>query len=396
MISFEDAYRLVLSQARHFGIESIPLREATGRVLYEEWFADRDLPPYDRVTMDGIAISYDGTESDRSIPIEGIAAAGDPQKRIQSNKACLEVMTGSILPMGTDTVIRYEDLSIEGDIATIKSSFNKGQNIHYKGEDRKNGDLLVSRGVKLSQAEIGIGSSIGKSDVSVSRLPKTMVISTGNELVDIDLIPLAHQIRKSNVYRIEATLKSKGLEVDTMHLQDNYDEIIPMLSKVLQEYDLIVLSGGVSKGKYDFIPEALEELGVEKLFHKVCQRPGKPFWFGHQKDACTVFAFPGNPVSSFMCTQVYLLDWLDVSLGLGAPVHPSAILQEDISFAKDLTYFMEVKLAYGDDGTVMAYPQKGNGSGDMVNLSLGDAFMKFPATGNLYLKGTAYPIYSYR
>ncbi len=397
MISFEDAYRVVLSHPGEFGVEPIPLKKAIGRVLREDWYADRDMPPYDRVTMDGIAIDFDAAIDGNQLPkIEGLAAAGDPKMTLKNETACLEVMTGSILPENTDTIIRYEDVTIEDGVARINESYRKGQNIHYKGEDRKQGDALVSSGTKLSPGEIGVGASIGKHQIIVSQLPKTIVISTGDELVDIDETPLEHQIRKSNVYRIAATLAKAGVEVDTAHLLDDYDEIINRLTQMVQTYDLIVLSGGVSMGKFDFIPLALEKLAVKKHFHRVRQRPGKPFWFGTHPAGCTVFAMPGNPVSSFMCTHVYLLDWLDRSLGLEPTRRPSAILLNDVSFPKPLTYFLEVKISFGENGQMVAQPQKGHGSGDLANLLKGDAFIKLPTDSTIFKKGESYPVFVYK
>ena len=395
MISFEEAYQIVLQHKKEFGSEYIPLQKGIGRVLRENWSADRDLPPYNRVTMDGIAVLYSGVQKNNPLKIEGVAAAGSPQMTLQNNAACLEVMTGSILPNNTDTVIRYEDLTVENGTATINLDFREGQNVHTKGSDRQQGDPLISEFTKLSPAEIGVGASIGKAEVLVSKLPSILIISTGDELVDINKQPLAHQIRKSNVYRIESTLKAIGVNVKTAHLNDNLEEIIAKLKTYINTFDVLILSGGVSKGKFDFLPEALKKVGVEKHFHKVAQRPGKPFWFGSHPDGCTVFALPGNPVSSFMCTQVYVLDWLNVSLGLPPITRPKAILTEDLTFKPDLDYFLVAKLSYSDDGKLLATPKAGNGSGDLANLVDGDCFVRL-VTGKIdFIKGEIFDCYFY-
>ena len=396
MISFDEAYQIVLQHKKDFGSEYIPLQKGIGRVLRENWSADRDLPPYNRVTMDGIAVLFNGVQKNTALKIEGVAAAGAPQMTLENNTNCLEVMTGSILPNNTDTVIRYEDLTIENGTATINVDFKQGQNIHTKGSDRQQGDPLISEFTKLSPAEIGVGASIGRAEVLVSKLPSILIISTGDELVDINQQPLAHQIRKSNVYRIESTLKAIGVKVETAHLNDDLDEIVNKLKDYINTFDVLILSGGVSKGKFDFLPEALAKVGVEKHFHKVAQRPGKPFWFGTHPDGCTVFALPGNPVSSFMCTHVYVLDWLNVSLGLPPITRPKAILTEDFTFKPDLDYFLVAKLSYADDGKLLATPKPGNGSGDLANLVDGDCFVRLTRGRNEFKCGEIFSGYIYR
>lgn len=397
MISLPEAYQIVQNHLRDFGTERIPLAKGIGRILREDWYSDRELPPYDRVTMDGIAVYYATASQLDKLPVAGVVAAGDPQTKLENPAHCVEIMTGAMLPVGCNTVIRYEDVTIEDNVARIHAPYRQGQNIHRQGEDRAAGALLVSSGTLLSASEIGVGASIGKPEIEVSQLPKTLIISTGNELVEIDQQPEPHQIRRSNVYRLQASLQHLGVSVDTAHLVDDEDIIVRKMKRYLQEYDLLILSGGVSKGKFDFLPTALDRLGVTKLFHRVAQRPGKPFWFGeHTTHGTTVFALPGNPVSSFMCTQVYLLDWLRTSMGLALPDRPYGILQSDVTFKPDLTYFLEVKVVYDQAGLIFAYPKQGHGSGDLANLLHGDAFIRLDRGQEQYAAGTAHQLYFYR
>ena len=351
-----------------------------GRILQEDLVADRDFPPYHRVTMDGIAINYEGYEQGhRQFSIEGVAAAGAAKMTLQSNQGCFEVMTGSILPENTDTVIRYEDLLISNGAAGIEVPLvKKGQNVHYKGEDRLKGSVVVKKGRRLSAAEIGVAATIGKSMIEVSKNPSAIIISTGDELVEIDQQPLPHQIRRSNVHRLQATLSDLGLPTETHHIKDDMEEILQKLSEFIDRFDVLVLSGGVSKGKFDFLPEALNNLGVKKLFHKIKQRPGKPFWFGEAPNGTLVFALPGNPVSSFLCTHRYVIPWLEQSLGLPASQLPTAILQRDHHFKPDLTYFLQVRVSYDAEGSILATPVEGHGSGDLANLVDADAFLQLP------------------
>ena len=397
MIDVKDALDIINAHLGAYGTETIPLSESIGRILKEEWHTDRPLPPYDRVTMDGIAIEYtDFEQGKRTYPIENIAAAGDPQKEKKKAGTCLEVMTGAIMPLACDTVIRYEDLTINDSSATINAEgVRQAQNVHFLGSDRRMGDHVAKDNTLISSAEIGLGASIGKSMVTVAKLPKAIVISTGNELVPIDHNPLAHQIRKSNIYRISTVLKSLGVNCDAAHLDDDKEEIKTKMATYLTDYDIVLLSGGVSKGKFDFLPQVLDELGAEKLFHKIAQRPGKPFWFG-RRGACTIFAFPGNPVSSFVCMHRYFIEWLSNSLGAPLKKPMNAILADDVHFKPDLTYFLEVKISSNQEGSLLATPQKGNGSGDLANLVDADAIIELPKGRDLYKKGEVYPTFFYR
>lgn len=399
MISVDQALQILKEHAVDFGTETIPLQASMHRVLKEALRTDRPLPPYDRVTMDGIAIQYDRYQAgQRSFPIAGIAAAGMPQKHLDDGTQCLEVMTGSIMPTGLDTVIQYEHMEIKDGVAHLMDKPVKAQqNIHFKGEDRRQGELVADMHQKISAAEIGLAASVGKANIKVAMLPKIMVISTGDELVEIDQQPLAHQIRRSNVHRIHTTLKAYGIEADTCHLLDDKQQIIARLTEFVQHYDVIMLSGGVSKGKFDFLPEALRAVGVQQLFHRIKQKPGKPFWFGQVPEGgCTVFGFPGNPISSFLCFHRYFKVWLDWSLYGKIATPPHAMLTADVSFKRDLTYFLEVSLSYTAEAKVLALPKKGNGSGDLANLVEADAFMELPRGKDLFKAGEIYPVYVYR
>ena len=301
-----------------------------------------------------------------------------------------------MLPLNADTVIRYEDLEIKNGRASILiDEIKHQQNIHRQGTDRAAGTLIVPKGCKISAAEIGVAATVGKADLLVSKMPRVAIISTGDELVEVSEKPLAHQIRKSNVHNLAAMAGQWGIAADLFHLLDEKEAIRTILSKVLKEYDALLMSGGVSMGKLDFLPEVLEELGVQKLFHKVSQRPGKPFWFGRTEGAF-VFAFPGNPVSSFMCLNRYFRPWLKASLGLPAFAARYAVLGKDFFFRPDLTYFLQVKLESGKDGKWIAMPLEGKGSGDLANLVETDAFMELPKGRKEFKKGEVFPVFVYR
>lgn len=398
MLPTYAATTLILQHAADFGTETIHLPDAVGRVLAEPLIADRDFPPFDRVTMDGIAIDYEAfAKGRRDFPVEGLQAAGAARLTLHNKTHCLEVMTGAMLPKGTDTVIRYEDVVIDSGLAKVQlDEIKQGQNLHYQGSDRRQGEVIVHPNKILSPAEIGVAATVGKAQVLVKKLPRVVVISTGDEIVGIEETPLAHQIRSSNALALQSLLVKWGIRADRVHLIDNEELIIKELRNCLRDFDVLLLSGGVSEGKLDFVPKALATLGVEQIFHKVRQRPGKPFWFGKVPNGATVFALPGNPVSAFLCTVRYVEPWLRQCLGLAAMEEQFAILTEDITFKPDLTYFLQVQLSIDEQGRLLAKPLEGGGSGDLANLVEADGFLELPTGKDWYKKGEVFRFWGYR
>lgn len=388
MITYKEAYNSVMKNTTSWGLETVHITASTNRILATDVFADRDFPPFHRATKDGIAINFKAIQKgETTFPIEGIASAGSPQLALKNSQNCIEIMTGAVLPENTDTVIMYEETEIENGKAFIRKKPEIGQNIHRKGSDEKQGDLLLKAPLKITSAEIGVLASVGISEVSVFKNPKAVIISTGNELVEVNQTPLPHQIRKSNSYSLLALLEAEKIEADLLHLVDESEIIKKKLSEVLKTNDVLLLSGGVSKGKYDYIPQILNELGVEKVFHFVLQQPGKPFWFGiHPTLKTVIFSFPGNPVSTFANYHIYFKDWFAACFGLKKTAF-EAILAEDISGSETLTKFIKVK-TYFENGQLFAEAIPENGSGDLTSLSRSDGFVKIDPGKGKVLKGT--------
>lgn len=395
MISVEQALQTILNNTQDFGVEEVPFLESVGRILKENIVADRDFPPFNRVSMDGIAINHLFFEQGiRSFTIEGVQPAGSPQEKLNNAANCYEVMTGAVLPENTDTVIRYEDVSIHEGIATIHlEELELGKNIHIKGKDRSQGDILIPKNSEISAAEIGVIATVGKSTVKVSKTPKVMIVSTGDELVEVDETPLAHQIRRSNAFTLVSLLERLNIKSKTSHIVDDKSVLKQKISNYLKDYDVLLFSGAVSKGKFDFLPEVLAELGVEKLFHRVTQRPGKPFWYG-SRDGKSVFAFPGNPISTYVNCLVYFYPWFVKSMGFELK-QETVILGEDISFKPQLTYFLQarIEIKYGH---LVAFPVRGNGSGDLASLVLADGFIQLPQEQTEFKKGETFTFIRYR
>ncbi len=395
MISVQEASSIILSHPFTPSTVKIPLTETSGRILAESIFADRDLPPFDRVTMDGIAIAFDAwKEGKRSFSIAGVQAAGEPAKEIDPASA-IEVMTGAVLPRGADTVVPYEDLTMSSGETFINSAqLVRGQNVHKVAQDVARGSQLLSPGTILSPAEVALLASVGKSEVLVYNYPRAAVVSSGDELIGITEIPAPHQLRRSNTYAVEAAMRQMSWPASQFHFRDEKQSLLKSLSDLVAQFDVVILSGGVSKGKFDFVPTVLEELGVKKKFHQVSQRPGKPFWFGVTDDGKTVFALPGNPVSTFMCFYRYIRPWFFASCGVVSRPQ-NAILATDFSFQPRLTYYLQVRVDC-NSGKRLAYPEVGGGSGDFANLRDIDGFLELPPDRSDFHAGEAFPYIAFR
>ena len=397
MITVAEVDKIILDLVKITNTEKVSFDDCLGRVLAENIYADRDFPPFDRAMMDGIVIRYtDWKSGKRVFKIQGLLPAGSPAITLTESRSCIEVMTGAVCPLNADTIIKYEDVTLENGSAIIEHDLvvKANQHVHPQGSDRKQNDLLIQKGKVITAAEIGVLATVGKSSIEVQKRLKVAIVATGDELVEINENPLAHQIRKSNVYNLQAHLKSKGFYSNIFHIIDDKSKLRKALEKILKEHEVVVLSGGVSKGKLDFVPEILTELGVEKHFHFVKQRPGKPFFFGTYENG-VVFALPGNPNSSFAGLNRYVIPFLQRSEGI-EPIKIKAKLAKDFSFKPSLTYFLQVKLGYNNEGEFMATPLPGHGSGDLANLADADGLLELPPTKTDFKKGEVFDCFVYR
>jgi molybdopterin molybdotransferase len=392
MLTPAQAEELIGRHLQCLPIESLPLAQCAGAVLRENIYAERDAPPFDRVAMDGIAVDSSGLSTgERKLRIQATQAAGDPPLVLGSRSACIEVMTGAVLPNGCDSVVAVEELTIQDGHAELAPgvSVDPGQNVHRRGSDSRQGALLVSTGVRLRAPEIAIAAAAGMPRIRVSSQPMLAVISTGNELIEPGEPVLPHQIRRSNAYAIVTELRAQGFQrVADDHITDDLAELKRRLKFHLETHDVLVLSGGVSMGKFDLVPQALDELGVRTVFHKVAQRPGKPFWFGVASSGAAVFALPGNPVSTLLCLRRYVVPALFASLGQAPMAQPEKIaLAAAVTVTPALTFFMPVRVELDDWGRPWAVPQPTNGSGDFTALAGSDGFVELPPGPNTYAKG---------
>lgn len=393
MISVQEATDIIQNQNPDYGNESVDLSIAGGKILYEDIIADNDLPPFDRVMMDGIAVKFEALQMGvRKFRIAGIQRAGIPQLQIEDPATCLEVMTGAVCPAGANVVIPYEKLHIADEFAEVEEQpFSEGMNIHHRSADFHRGSVLVASGSLMGIPEIGIAASCGRVSLLVKKTPRVMLISTGDELVAPDLTPAPHQIRTSGVYVIREMLHRNNIVASLMHINDDEKQLLPLLEQVLREYDVIVLTGGVSKGKYDLIPGVFETLGVKKRFHRIAQKPGKPMWFG-SNEKTLVFALPGNPVSSMMCATRYLMPWLKRCIGL-THEKTTAHLTGEVKMKGELTLFLPVKISEQPNGTREATIISNHGSGDFAGISGANGFIELRADKQQYAKGEEVPVF---
>jgi molybdopterin molybdotransferase len=398
MISPAEADALIQQHVTCLPIESLPLVQCAGSVLRENIYAERDQPPFDRVAMDGIALQTAELARSRRVHIQALQAAGDPPLTLAPPASHggemlaqgIEIMTGASLPVGCDAIVPVEQLRIDAGVATLDDAARPvaGANIHRRGSDSRQGDLLLEAGLQLEAPEIAIAASAGMARIRVSAQPRIIIISTGNELVEPGDPIAPHQVRRSNAYGIIASLRRRGfLRVADDHLLDDANQLRERLRLHLDTHDVLILSGGVSMGKLDLVPQVLGELGVQRVFHKVAQRPGKPMWFGMAPSGTAVFALPGNPVSTLVCLARYVLPALHAAMG-GRPVRSERLaLAAPLEVKPALALFMPVRIAIDDWGRPWAEPRPTQGSGDFISLAGTDGFAELPPGPNTFPKG---------
>ena len=391
MLSPSQADELVAQHLTCLPIESLPLAQCAGAVLRENIYAERDQPPFDRVTMDGIALdSRCVRDGARRLRIQAMQAAGDPPLTLAARDNCIEVMTGTAMPAGCDAVVPVEQITARDGYAELAAdvSVQPDQNVHRRGSDTRQGNLLLATGTRLGPPEIAIAAGAGMARIRVSSQPMLAVISTGNELIEPGEPILPHQVRRSNAYAIAAALRLHGFQrVADDHIADDAAELKRRLKFHLETHDVLVLSGGVSMGKLDLVPQVLAELGVRCVFHKVAQRPGKPLWFGIASSGAAVLGLPGNPVSTAVCVSRYVLPALAASQGQ-TPARPERMaLGAPVTVNPPLTFFLPIRIEIDDWGRSWAMPAPTNGSGDFTALAGTDGFVELPPGPHVYPKG---------
>lgn len=398
MLTPAEAEALIAQNLPSLPIESLPVGHCAGAVLRENVYAERDQPPFDRVAMDGIAISAAAAISARGrFRVQGTQAAGDPPLSLASPGDCIEIMTGAMLPLGCDAVVPVERITVEAGVAHVAADVkvSPGLNIHPRASDQRQGALLLESGVKLEAPDVATAAGAGMARLRVSQQPAFMVISTGNELVEPGEPIQDWQLRRSNAYALSAALRRRGFaRVADDHLPDDAAILQERLKLHLDSYEMLILSGGVSMGRFDLVPAALAASGVRQVFHKVAQRPGKPFWFGVGPKGNAVFALPGNPVSTLVCLARYVLPAVDRAMGIRQVTPGEKIaLSAPVTFAAPLAGFLPAAVETDEWGRPWARTVAHNGSGDFAALAGTSGFVELPPGPNTYPKGFVTRLY---
>ena len=398
LISPAEAEAQIRAHAALLPATSLPLAELIGATLRERVVAAYDQPPFDRVTMDGIAFAFAAYEQGRrKFRVAGTQAAGAPPLSLGNSEHCIEVMTGAMLPAGCDCVVPVEQLSVADGVAQLapEAAPQSRSNIHERGTDSRCGQDLLQPGIRLGPAEVAVIAANGQTHASVSRSPRIAVISTGDELIEPGKPLAAWQIHRSNVYAVMAALQRRGFAQLTLdHLPDDPAILRERLGAHLQAHDVLILSGGVSMGRFDYIPQVLAELGVRVVFHKVAQKPGKPLWFGVGTAGQTVYALPGNPVSTLVCFGRYVFAGLETALGTVRRAPESIALAAPCQVKPALALFVPVQIASGSAGRTAA-PKPTHGSGDFTSLIGTDGFVELPPGPTTVAAGTPVALYSW-
>jgi molybdopterin molybdotransferase len=384
MISVRDALTTILETVSPLAGERVGLLHAAGRVLAEEIRSERDVPPFANSAMDGYAVRCDdlyGATPDQPIGltlVEVVQAGRVPTQAVTPGTAS-KIMTGAIIPPGADTVVRIEDTEEENGRVWIKRQERAGTHIRMSGEDIRRGQVVLEKGRRLRPADIGLLASVGRSFVLVHQRPRVAILSTGNELAEIDETLRPGQIVNSNAYSLAAAVREAGGEPVVLEIaRDTLEEIRAALAEAAR-HDVILSTGGVSVGEFDFVKAAMDELGIRRLFWRVAQRPGKPLTFGLLRER-PYFGLPGNPVSALVCFYLYVRPALYRMAGHRKPFLPvvHARVGADIPKAKDLTEFVRCRLIWKDDH-YEALSTGNQSSGVLSSLSMGDGLLIGPA-----------------
>lgn len=313
MQTIEQALQIILSNTKNFGTETISIHECMNRVLATDIFADRDYPPFNRATMDGYALNSEEFTNGKTniFNIQDIIHAGNGKQVEIQRGNCVKIMTGAPIPKGANAVIRIEDTILKNNMVQFNiEAVKPKQNIAIQGEDAKKGDLVIKKGKQLNSNSIALLAVTGQNVIQVKKLPSVALVSTGNEIVPVDSPILSHQIRDSNVFSLKSSLeKYKITCLKTSLVEDDKLALQTILHSYLNK-DLLIISGGVSKGDADYVPEVLKSLGVNEIFHRVAIKPGNPLWFGKMPNGGVVFGLPGNPISVQVGFKVFIEPYL--------------------------------------------------------------------------------------
>lgn len=383
MISFEEAYEIVMKTDRQTGQEVVPFHDSSGRILDEDISSDTDMPPFNRSAMDGYACHRSDLRSDLEV-VEVIAAGKIPLATVGKSQ-CSKIMTGAIVPDGCDVVFMIEESVALSNGKVRFTGTDPKKNISFKGEDLKNGDLVLRKPRIILPQDIAIMASVGHTKVLVRKKPVVGIISTGDELTDPSGAPGLAKIRNSNAYQLRAQIIRAGARaVDYGIAPDNEEMTFSMISKAIGENEIVIITGGVSMGDFDFVPAMMKRAGVKILFDKVNVQPGKPTTFGIHKNSI-VFGLPGNPVSSFFQFELLVRPLINKMMGYNW-IPPEYVLPMGVDYERKSASrlgFIPVEVRKNTD----VIPVDFHGSAHISALSYSDGIIAMNPGVKMLTKG---------
>lgn len=376
MLTVEEAQAIVLDSVRPLGVERISLSDASGRVLAEDMAPESDLPPHDNSSVDGYAVCASDTEgSSQNAParlqvVEEIPAGSVPDKPVAPGTSS-RIMTGAVMPAGADAVVMVEN-TIQGDgTVDILKPVKPGQNVRYRGEDVKAGQPVLSAGAEIGPGEIGLMASFQRSSISVTRQPLVSILSTGDEVVDIDEAITPGKIVNSNSYSLSTLVHEAGARAVNLGIAPDTEEDIRRAITTALHADVILSTGGVSVGDYDYVKKVIQDLGAEMKLWRVQMKPGKPLAFGLLQGK-PFFGLPGNPVSCMVSFLLFARPAIRKMMGYALDrLHLpsiSAVLTNDLSAGGDRRHYLRARLNY-DNGRFLASTVTGQGSGMLSSMT---------------------------
>lgn len=382
MLTYKQARRAVIDQVKRKlsprAAASVSLWDALGYVLAQEITADRDYPPFDRSTRDGYAVCAAEVTVGAKLRYAGEIKAGDTVTSPLTPGTCTQIMTGAAVPAGADAVVMIEHAERSGDHVSFSRSARAGQNVVPRGSEAKSGQTLLTPGARLGYVELALAAQVGQTELRCAAKPRVAILSTGDEVVLVDELPGPFQIRNSNSVSLAAQVRLAGGEPVLLgNAADRVEDLRAKIERGSKE-DVLVLSGGVSMGKYDLVETVLKDLGAEFYFDAVAIRPGKPAVFGRCGDAF-VFGLPGNPVSTMVTFELFVIPALDLLSGAAPRDLPllEGRLGEALHEKPGLTHFLPARVEWRDaKPEVKTLPWQG--SGDIAALAKANCFLVVP------------------
>jgi molybdopterin molybdotransferase len=382
MLTYEQARQTIIEKVGAkkgpHATESLRLGDALGYVLAQEVKTDREYPPFNRATRDGYAVFAGDAKAGATLKLAGEIKAGDRVTKELLVETCVHIMTGAAVPSGADAVVMFEHATRDGDHVRFARDTAPGQNIVPRGSEARAGQLLLSPGMRLGYAELALAGQVGAAELRCAAKPRVAILSTGDEIVPVESLPGRFQIRNSNSVSLAAQVRlAGGKPILLGNALDREDDLAAKIKRGLQE-DLLVLSGGVSMGKYDLVEGVLQSLGAEFFFDAVAIRPGRPAVFG----VCGgkfIFGLPGNPVSTMVTFELFVVPAMDLWSGMEARPLPlvEARLAESLHEKPGLRHFLPARLqGRGSGMEVRVLPWQG--SGDIAALGKANGFVVVP------------------